>query len=154
MQVFYLNKLLETATCHKEDVVSWCDVCGEEIRQDMNKCPGCGDDIVWKSSKEWKLKHGSPTTTIRKLRSVSPDNQPGEYLMSKTGLPGFKSQSEADRFNDAVEKVGVNKANKIIKYCWGTGSRKRGLVQHVINALEMQVRKQAQPEEKGVSYEF
>ena len=154
MQVFNLNELLAVANVAKSQVVTWCEECGEEITQEMNSCPGCGDDIVWDNSKTWKRYHGSPTVAKRKLRAIPASNQPGKYLMAKTGLPGFKSKQEATTFNNAIDQVGSIKANKIIDYCWESGSRKRGLVMHVINTLNKAVRKQAQPESEGDNYEF
>jgi len=118
----------------EDEHTGWCD-CGTEVTQYQKRCEGCGMGVVWINSKAWKNKYGSPTTWMRELLSIMPDDRAGIHLMGLANLPGFKDREEYDRWNRIISVLNQPDVIGIVNRC----SRKtsgRGLVKYTLNAAE------------------
>ena len=58
----------------RDEYCGICEVCEEEIPQDVNECPVCGTPVVWYGSRLWKALFGSPDAAVRLLNIIEPED--------------------------------------------------------------------------------
>lgn len=116
--------------------IAWCD-CGSAVPQDVDRCPGCGISVVWKSSHTWKQKFEHPNDRIKRFL-YSPEDEAGQYLMRRTGEESFRDRKESQRWNALTDALGPDELREITDYC-AQKARGRGLIRYVLNAAEKRV---------------
>lgn len=109
----------------------YCD-CGEEVAQDTLECQYCGMRIIWYGSKLWKNLYGSPDAMVRQLTVRVPEDNAGKYLFEKATLVGFNSQTDDSKWKTATRWFTQQELVDIIDHAYGKGSRRHGLVNHVM----------------------
>jgi len=116
----------------RDEYTGVCEVCEEDVPQNVNECPVCGTPVVWRGSPLWKALFGSPDAAIRLLNVVEPEEQLGRELCDRAGVAGFANQTEADRWRRAIKKLDKNRVRGIIE--WVTKKKRgRGAISHAIN---------------------
>jgi len=144
--VFDLDRLADDLGSHfegsrAEEYTAICPICNEEVPQDVDRCEICGEPVVWKNSKLWKRKFGSPTVAIRKLDIVKPKGAPGRLICRRAGIDGFANKSEAKRWDKCVRGVGAKKMMEIIDVC-SKSTKGRGILSYAMNWAEKIMREE------------
>lgn len=117
----------------------YCD-CGERVTQDVLDCPSCGVRIIWYGSRVWKDLYGSPDVMVQQLTVRPPTDDAGVYLFEKATLTGFNSQTDEASWKTANRWFTQAELISTIDHAYGTGSRRHGLVRHVLAITNKQGR--------------
>ena len=120
--VFDLDRIADDLGSHfegsrAEEYTAICPVCNEEVPQDVDECEVCGEPVVWKNSKLWKRKFGSPTVAIRNLDIIEPREPAGKLICKRAGIDGFANKSEAKRWGRCIRHLGQEKMIEIVEIC-------------------------------------
>lgn len=116
-------------------------ICGERVGQDVDKCPHCRIPVIWYGSRVWRRLYGNAAAAEQRLSIIVPDDSRGEYLMRRAKLSGFANETEAKRWERAVRNLNSGTLTRTIDFC-ARRSNGRGLVAHVLNTTDKQIREQ------------
>ena len=145
--VFDVNKLskaLGEYAPDKDDIEGKCE-CGEMVNQEVDKCPYCGRQVVWKLSKVWRDLYGNPEVLLRKLRLIPGQTELANEMLSRVGLSGFATKSEASDWYTGENKLGEARIKSIINYVV-TEKRESGqqALSHILNTVRRATRENRQ----------
>ena len=126
----------------KDEVTAWCPACSEvELHQGWDRCPVCGTIIIWTGSRIWREIYGKPQSYRQRLNSIMPTDAAGKRFIAMSQTHGFRTANEANRWEDGIAALGESRASEIVRSCHQMGSRRRGLIRHVLNAIDLAVSK-------------
>lgn len=136
-KVFDLRKMARELGGHFDgpDEIAWCD-CGSQVTQTMERCPGCGINVVWKNSPTWQEQYEHANQRIKRFL-YTPQDEAGQYLMQRAGQQSFYNRQEMQRWHQVTDRLGPEDLKGVVDYCARKTSG-RGLVKYTLNAAEKQ----------------